>query len=182
MVPVMPLQASVIADVILAKAAARGEHLSSMKLQKLLYYVQGEHLAATGELLFNEPIKAWKKGPVVPEIWHRHGRQNYAIPAPQQVPEISAFYEHTISCVIDRYLPFTAEQLSEMTHREPPWRNARAKKENSARISPASLVDYFGKVRAARMIERPTDTSANATKARVADFVQRHALLFQRLS
>ncbi len=177
----MPLSVSAVADAILAKSAARGEKISSMKLQKLLYYAQGEHLAATGELLFDEPIKAWKLGPVVPSIWHKHGR-NFAIPAPQDVPAVPVFFDRTISRVLDQYLGFSAEQLSAMTHREQPWKSARAKSDGSAPISIQSLSAHFGKVREARLAERPPDTSPGFTKGHTAKFIERHALLFQRLA
>lgn len=45
------------------------ELLSNMKLQKLLYYQQGFHLAYFGTPLFNEDIVAWQYGHVVPEVY-----------------------------------------------------------------------------------------------------------------
>ena len=60
-----------IANKILAYGAAandEGELFSNMKLQKLLYYVQGFHIAVFNRPLFNEDIEAWMYGPVVPEI------------------------------------------------------------------------------------------------------------------
>jgi uncharacterized phage-associated protein len=47
------------------------EHdLTNLKIQKLLYYIQGKHLSATGRPLFDEKIEAWQYGPVVPEVYH----------------------------------------------------------------------------------------------------------------
>lgn len=40
-----------------------------MKLQKLLYYVQGFHIAVFNRPLFNEDIEAWMYGPVVPAVY-----------------------------------------------------------------------------------------------------------------
>lgn len=48
------------------------ELLSNMKLQKLLYYQQGFHLAYFGTPLFNEDIVAWQYGPVVPEVYEAY--------------------------------------------------------------------------------------------------------------
>lgn len=45
------------------------EFISNLKLQKLLYYAQGIHLAVTGEILFEEDVLAWKSGPVVQEVY-----------------------------------------------------------------------------------------------------------------
>ncbi|NJL77114.1 MAG: DUF4065 domain-containing protein [Saprospiraceae bacterium] len=46
-----------------------GELTSNLKLQKLLYYVQGVHLAAFDSSLFEEEIVAWNYGPVVESVY-----------------------------------------------------------------------------------------------------------------
>ena len=59
-------------------AALLMQHLettTTMKLQKLLYYCQGWHLAWEGVPLFEEPIEAWANGPVVPSIYKRHRKR-----------------------------------------------------------------------------------------------------------
>jgi uncharacterized phage-associated protein len=43
-----------------------------MKLQKLLYYCQGWHLAWDGEPLFGEEFEAWLSGPVCRELYELH--------------------------------------------------------------------------------------------------------------
>ena len=50
-----------IANKLLASATDYdgGELMSNMKLQKMLYYQQGYHLAAFGTPLFDEDIEAW---------------------------------------------------------------------------------------------------------------------------
>ncbi len=46
-----------------------GDNLSNLKLQKLVAYAQGFHLAMKdGEPLFDEPIEAWAHGPVIPSM------------------------------------------------------------------------------------------------------------------
>ena len=65
-----------IANKLLASATDYdgGELMSNMKLQKMLYYQQGYHLAAFGTPLFDEDIEAWMYGPVVPLQEVRRGR------------------------------------------------------------------------------------------------------------
>lgn len=60
-----------IANKLLASATDYdgGELMSNMKLQKMLYYQQGYHLAAFGTPLFDEDIEAWMYGPVVPCVY-----------------------------------------------------------------------------------------------------------------
>jgi len=48
--------------------AAEDDELSNMKLQKLLYYAQGHHLAKKHGALFTGEIEAWSHGPVVPSV------------------------------------------------------------------------------------------------------------------
>ena len=44
--------------------------LSPMKLQKLIYFTFRDHLQSTGSIkLFNDPICAWKHGPVVEAVY-----------------------------------------------------------------------------------------------------------------
>lgn len=44
---------------------------SHLKLQKLLYYAYSEYLLKTGKRLFQEPIVAFKYGPVVEDVFHK---------------------------------------------------------------------------------------------------------------
>ena len=59
-----------IAKKIICKTdVEHGDTLSNLKLQKLLYYMQGFHLAFFDEPFFNESIEAWTYGPVVPVVF-----------------------------------------------------------------------------------------------------------------
>ncbi len=49
-----------------------GDFLSNLKLQKLVYYAQGFHLALFNRPLFMAAIHAWQHGPVVPELYHAY--------------------------------------------------------------------------------------------------------------
>ncbi|SFV10321.1 Panacea domain-containing protein [Pseudoduganella namucuonensis] len=56
----------------LVKRAKEGKvaHLSPMKLQKLLFYVQSWHLAKQGRPLIDDFFCRWKYGPVIPSLYH----------------------------------------------------------------------------------------------------------------
>ena len=45
--------------------------LTPWKLQKLLYYAQGHHLAEFGDPLFKDDLIAWEQGPIVPRCHHQ---------------------------------------------------------------------------------------------------------------
>ncbi|MDR1041744.1 MAG: DUF4065 domain-containing protein [Deltaproteobacteria bacterium] len=49
--------------------------LTHLKLQKLLYFAQGWHLAYYDVPLFEDPIEAWKYGPVVRSVYFALSRR-----------------------------------------------------------------------------------------------------------
>src|SRR5690625_7450110 len=70
------LNANEIADYFIELSTpGTKENITNLKLQKLLYYAQGEYVAhneeSNDEILFNDRIEAWKHGPVVPEVYRR---------------------------------------------------------------------------------------------------------------
>ena len=98
----MAYKALDIANKILAKASSNPNEedlISNMKLQKLLYYQQGFHLAYFGTPLFDEEIEAWMYGPAVPGVYeHFKGNGNKGIEYKGEVialtqEECSLFYE-----------------------------------------------------------------------------------------
>ena len=46
--------------------------MSHLKLQKLLYFVQGYHLAYFGKPLFEDDFEAWVHGPVSRKLFEKH--------------------------------------------------------------------------------------------------------------
>src|SRR3954464_1322287 len=58
--------------------------LSPLRLQKLLYYVQGWHLGVFGRPLFPARIEAWRNGPVVPELFPRFTGCKNAVLSPDE--------------------------------------------------------------------------------------------------
>ncbi|MBC5794575.1 MAG: Panacea domain-containing protein [Sphaerospermopsis kisseleviana] len=103
-----------------------GDLISNLKLQKLLYYAQGFHLALYNEPLFPEPVEAWIHGPVVPEVYHEY--KNFgssAIPIPEDI-DFSIYDEKTVDLldeVYSVYGQFSAWKLRNMTHNEEPWKD-----------------------------------------------------------
>jgi uncharacterized phage-associated protein len=100
--------------------------ITTMKLQKLVFYCQAWHLAFTGSPLFPEMIQAWERGPVVPEL-HRQHRGKYQVTSwPTGHPShLSDVESQTVEWVVRKYGEFSAEALSRMTHQEIPWLVAR---------------------------------------------------------
>lgn len=68
----MSYSASAIAYAFVLKGIEEGNFVTQMKLQKMVYFAHGYHLAKYGKPLVNEIFEAWKFGPVVPEIYQSY--------------------------------------------------------------------------------------------------------------
>lgn len=117
-----------VADYFLSKVDDETDELiSNMKLQKLVYYAQGCHLALFDEPLFSEPIKAWAHGPVIPSLYRKYkdfGAQGIQLPA--EGIDLSK-YEKRVCDLLDDiyevYGQYSAWKLRNLTHEEPPWKD-----------------------------------------------------------
>jgi uncharacterized phage-associated protein len=102
--------------------------VTTMKLQKLVYYCQAWSVAWDGEPLFNECTQAWASGPVVPELYQAH-KGMYQIDAPNlpkgDAGKLNPTQIETIDAVLKSYGNKSAQWLSDLTHMEEPWLNAR---------------------------------------------------------
>jgi uncharacterized phage-associated protein len=120
-----------------------------MSLQKLLYYVQAWHLAVTDKPLFPEQIKAWKDGPVVPQVWHARKEKRTRLASGQVIDEIhlDTMTSNLINLVILSYGSMSGEELSALTHVEQPWKTARGDLPDDAEgrqaISTVEMASYY---------------------------------------
>ncbi|NIM15131.1 MAG: DUF4065 domain-containing protein [Candidatus Aminicenantes bacterium] len=107
-----------------------GDIISNLKLQKLVYYAQGFHLAIYDNPLFDEPIVKWEHGPVVESLYHEYKKYGpNAIPVPGFV-DTSIFSDEQkelLNEVFEVYGQFSAWKLRCMSHEEPPWKQAPLK-------------------------------------------------------
>lgn len=114
-----------IANKLLCHAATSevGELLSNMKLQKMLYYQQGFHLAYFDEPLFDEDIEAWMYGPVVPKIYDvfmKYGNKGIE-PLDAEEIRLNDDEEILFDEVCHVYGAYSASGLMNLTHKESPW-------------------------------------------------------------
>lgn len=121
---------------------------TTMKLQKLLYYAQGWHLAWDEKPLFSSPIQAWANGPVVPEIFAQHrGRFEVSEWPSGNSQALSASEKETVDAVLEGYGHLTGQQLGDKTHGERPWIEARGETPPGEKcreeISLDTMQDYF---------------------------------------
>lgn len=119
-----------------------------MCLQKLLYYCQAWSLAWDGRPMFRETIRAWDDGPVIGEVFHQYrGRRVVSDAVSGSVDALGPEDRATADAVLAFYGDKSAEWLSELTHRERPWLDARAagtgKGSGSPLIPHDSMREYY---------------------------------------
>jgi len=136
-------------DVAAAILESHGAPMTAMKLQKLTYYAKAWHAVWDDEELFPEQFEAWRNGPVCRALYDRHrGRFTVSDWRGGDPSALTDSQRETVDAIVGSYGPMSAQQLSELTHREDPWRDARAglgDMERSAReIDLASMVEFYG--------------------------------------
>ncbi|EWC59422.1 putative prophage protein (ps3) [Actinokineospora spheciospongiae] len=126
--------------------------MTAMKLQKLVYYSQAWHLVWEEEPLFTDRIEAWANGPVVPTLYQRHRQRWQLTGADDLGGDTTALTEaqrRTVDVILEHYGSKPANWLSELTHRESPWRDARSAaglsdgERGNAEITHASMYEYY---------------------------------------
>lgn len=121
---------------------------STMKLQKLCYYAQAWSLAWDDVPLFDEDFQAWANGPVCPELFQSH-KGVFWLP-----PDYYKAYQHdftkdqreTMDSVLEGYAAKEPIWLSELTHRERPWKETRIgvrAGERCQRVIPKGLMQEY---------------------------------------
>jgi len=123
-----------VSDYIIFRLNSDGESdLNTLKLQKLLYYVQAWHLAFYRTPMFEGTFQAWVHGPVNRTIYDLYKDQKFMFSAITKNDIISSDFEKNltkkeklhINSVLDVYAKYTPTQLEYLTHREDPWIEAR---------------------------------------------------------
>ena len=125
-----------VANYFLKRARDENRPITQLKLIKLVYIAHGWNLALAGEPLYDEPVQAWKHGPVIPSVYHefKHfGRRTVDQLAEHrnldtmaadypEIPKSDATTQKILNLVWNAYRKFSGEALIEKTHEEgSPW-------------------------------------------------------------
>ncbi len=114
----------------LANSGEESDPLTNLRLQKLLYYVQGWSLALRSKPAFDDRIEAWPLGPVVPTVYHsfkHHEREAIPHDSTRDIEiRLDEDDSRFISEVWSTYQDYSASKLVRMTHQPgTPWDEAR---------------------------------------------------------
>jgi len=124
--------------------------MSAMKLQKLVYYSQAWSLVWDDKALFNNSIEAWANGPVVRDLYEKH-KGKFQV----NVEDIELFSANklnkeqteTVDAILRAYGNKSAQWLSDQTHSEKPWKDARVGLTDGDRgeseITHESMAEYY---------------------------------------
>jgi uncharacterized phage-associated protein len=133
---------------VVAYILSRTGSITAMKLQKLVYYSQAWSLVWDEVPLFDECIEAWANGPVVPALYECHKGQFKVGSIPLgDVGNLSAEQRETIDKVLEFYGDKSSQWLSNLTHAEDPWLDARKGiapgDRGTQEITHASMMEYY---------------------------------------
>lgn len=150
----MAYPASLIAYAFVKKGIDEGKFVTQMKLQKLVYFAHGYHLAKYGVPLIKENFQAWKFGPVVPEIYN-----DFKLYGSKLITDTASFtpsdtYKQrsllnsesidSINYTWEVLKDFSAMALSYWTHQpQTPWSKVYDPDQKSTPISNEEIKNYF---------------------------------------
>lgn len=123
--------------------------VSTMKLQKICYFVQGWHLVINDYPMFAEDFHAWKYGPVCPELYDFCEDKVLVTTDSAEfadvTPHLNDYQQYFIKKIIGIYNPYSGLQLSDITRNHDAWKNAGAgkHKDEDALMSKDSIHNDF---------------------------------------
>lgn len=123
--------------------------ITALKLQKLVYYSQAWSLVWDDRPLFVDEIQAWRNGPVVRALFEQH-KGKFEVTSSDiagSIDSLDTLALETIDAVIRDYGGYSAQYLSDLTHMETPWQQARSghteDQTSTSVISHDAMADYY---------------------------------------
>ena len=122
--------------------------MTTMKMQKLIYYSQAWSLVWDEKPLFEEKIEAWANGPVVRNLFDYHRGMYEISEMPIGNPRLlDQNQQETVDAVLEYYGHRSAQWLIDLSHMEDPWIHARKglpALERGNRVIPLDVMaDYY---------------------------------------
>lgn len=118
-----------VAKLILDESAETSRpEVSTMKLQKICYFVQGWHLVINGYPMFAEDFHAWKYGPACPELYYfSEDKVSVTTDSAEFAnisPDLNDYQQDFIKKIFKTYNPYSGLQLADITRNHDAWKNA----------------------------------------------------------
>ncbi len=105
-----------------------GSSITPLKMQKLVYFSQGWHLAFYDKPLFDSELQAWQHGPVSPKVYYEYNNYVYRN-IDKVVFDVGEIFDNDQIDLLDEiyevYGCFDGKVLEKMSHKDDPWKIAR---------------------------------------------------------
>ena len=103
----------------------KGE-ITTLTLQKLVYFAQAWSLGLDETPLFDEKIEAWPNGPVIKDLFDYHrGRHYISSISDGDSEKLDEDQRATVDMVLEHYGEKPAYWLERLSDSQPPWIEAR---------------------------------------------------------
>ncbi|MCY4000356.1 MAG: DUF4065 domain-containing protein [Bacteroidetes bacterium] len=139
-----------VASQILWISDTHGRRFTPMQLLKIAYISHGWSLGILSEPMFDDPVEAWKYGPVVPNVYHKYKRFGYS-QISVKLKDHREIFDQTLYSLLNRvvkiYGKFDGMYLSGLTHQPgTPW-DITIKKHGEGSYIPNDLIkDYYSEL------------------------------------
>ncbi len=138
-----------IARYVIEYCNKKGEIITNLRLQKILFFIQAEFLVSKGISCFTEEIEAWAFGPVVPCVYRQYriyGSSNIKIALGRKNDRfIDEEDKLIINQIVDECSHYSTTELVNITHAQTPWIKAYYNNHSNV-ISIDSIREYFENV------------------------------------
>lgn len=136
-----------VAAYIIELSTKIGEPVTNMKLQKLLYYSLAWYGVETnGKKLFEDPVTAWKYGPVIVGIYEKYkkyGADAIKGPVDGKTSELNSLEKEIVEDIFNIYGSKSAIELMSLSHSEQPWLDTFDPDNNQKEIPFSLIYSYF---------------------------------------
>lgn len=120
--------------------------MTNIRINKFLYFAQAWHLAFFDEPLFSDDFQAWKRGPVIPSIYHKYKGPVEPITSVSN-PEYNKMFSgdqiNLLIAVAKKYERFSNQALVGITHMSGPWKDVYRENMQNITITKEAIADYF---------------------------------------
>lgn len=102
---------------------------NNLRLQKLLYFIQGYFYIYYGHKCFNDKIYAWDCGPVIPTIYEKYSIYGNCIILKEEnylIDIISENDKNIINLVLNECSKLSTTELTKISQKQTPWIFTRA--------------------------------------------------------
>lgn len=136
---------------VIAYVHNKGNGITHLKLQKILYFIQGEYIKQYNTPLFDEKMEAWMYGPVICDVYFQYC-ENGALElyvdskeAQKVKDSLPLEVRNLIDSVLDKMGSKTSRELVQISHGQDPWKKyeAQVSRREKPEITEDDMRSYF---------------------------------------